>query len=343
MQPILRHATLALLLAGAATSALAHYSTPATTTSNKVSVDGMTFTTTVSGNTMTLEIDASKHTGGVSAAKYLDALSFTNIGTFSKATLVSSPFSWVQDFKAGTAGANGCQSGAKGASSSLCLGGVLPTTLKDNMTFKFAFEGAVDLKAPQVQLNLLDSFFQSTGSLYQVNFGTKTGGLINTGGNTTTPQPTPTPTPTPVPTPTPTPVPTPVPTPTPTPEPTPVPTPTPEPTPTPTPEPAPQPPVFEPTPIPTPTPEPTPIPMPEPAPEPTPVNPPVTTPDPELIPLPDTGPVKPIETLPVGAETPGNGAPSEVPEPETLALMAAGLGLVAYMRRRSNKAGNASK
>ena len=70
-------------------------------------------------------------------------------------------------------------------------------------------------------------------------------------------------------------------------------------------------------------------------PQPTPT--PVTPPAPELIPVPDVGPVKPVDTVPVAGPTVGGETPSEVPEPETLALMVAGLGLVAWTRRRMSR------
>lgn len=338
MQRILRQLALPIVLAAIAGPALAHFNTkPVTpTVTDSFTVNGIKFTTRKTGTSVTLEVDGRNST--LKGDNYLNAISIGNIGTVSKVSLVSSPWSSGVVLNNSSIGSAGCgASTGKGTiTTQMCLDGFGNLSLDKVQQFKFDISGNVKLSAADIKMTLVDNFWNLSGEVYQASFGTKTGGYVQI----VTPTPTPTTPTTPTPaTPTPTPAPT-IPTPAPT---TPTPEPSPEPAPAPAPNPIPEP--VTPPPVTTPIEEPAkdPFPLPEPAlPTPDTTSPTLpSTPEPELIPVPDVGPVKPVDTLPVSGPGAQDGKPSEVPEPESLALMGAGLALVAMLRRR--QARNARK
>lgn len=291
MHIALRRTALSLLLATCAASASAHWQTqpskpvvPSVTSTQ--TVNGIDFTSTVTGNKLVLDIDAANPAGGASKAVYLNALSLGNIGSYTGVSVTGSNAisnGWTATSQ--SLSASGCKGGPNSATtgkgsgktttySSLCLDGFLPVFLDDDMTFTFYFNGDVNLTSPNLNFSLLDKWFQPL-SLTSVTFPAKDTGSANGGGNATVP---------PV-----------------------------------TQPPVTQPPVTQPPVTPT-TPD-------QPAPQPQPVPP-------DVIPPADIEPTLPVDTLPVGQPAPGGDGSSEVPEPQSILLMAGGLGLLAMLRRR---------
>lgn len=125
----------------------------------------MTFTSTSSGNLLTLEIDAANRTGDWLEASSIGALQLKNLGSFSDVSLVSAPgmaANWT--LSSNELNANGCAGGAH-AGSSLCLSGER-VALADNMVFQFSFSGgAPDLEAPHLKVNFFGEGERKVGSL----------------------------------------------------------------------------------------------------------------------------------------------------------------------------------
>jgi hypothetical protein len=117
---------------------------------------GVSFTATTSGNTLTLEIDAAHPTGDWSGATTIGALELQSIGQFSGAHLVQAPGAAAGWNTAGEGlNAKGCGGGNQ-ADKFACFSGA-HVGLQDNMVFQFAFDGAgVDLSAPTLKVNFFD-------------------------------------------------------------------------------------------------------------------------------------------------------------------------------------------
>ncbi|MGI4845573.1 MAG: PEPxxWA-CTERM sorting domain-containing protein [Janthinobacterium lividum] len=126
---------------------------------------GVTFTSTSSGNLLTLEIDAANRTGDWLEASSIGALQLKNLGSFSDVSLVSAPgmaANWT--LSSNELNANGCAGGSH-AGSSLCLSGER-VALADNMVFQFSFSGgAPDLEAPHLKVNFFGEGERKVGSL----------------------------------------------------------------------------------------------------------------------------------------------------------------------------------
>jgi hypothetical protein len=155
----LRHAAVtALLAAGFAASASA----------GTLTYQGVTFTSTWSGNVLTLEIDAAHPSGDWATATTLGALQLKDIGSFDNVTLTAAPglaTSWT--LSSNELSANGCDGGAH-VGTSLCYSGS-HVSLKDDMIFKFTFAGgSTDFTSPHLKLE----FFNGAG-------GDKVGSLLS--------------------------------------------------------------------------------------------------------------------------------------------------------------------
>jgi hypothetical protein len=121
---------------------------------------GVSFTATTSGNTLTLAIDAAHRTGDWASATTIGALDFQSIGQFSGVHLVQAPGA-ASGWGVSGAGLNakGCSGGSQPGKFA-CFSGA-HVALQDDMIFKFAFDGAgVDLSAPNLKVN----FFAGDGT-----------------------------------------------------------------------------------------------------------------------------------------------------------------------------------
>jgi len=146
----LRNAAVSIVLAaGCAASASA----------GTLTYQGVTFTSTWSGDVLTLEIDAAHPTGDWAGATTIGALQLKDVGTFSGVRLTAAPGvagDWA--LSANELNANGCGGGAH-PGAGLCYSGA-HVALTDDMVFQFTFDGAAQhLDAPSVKVN----FFAGDG------------------------------------------------------------------------------------------------------------------------------------------------------------------------------------
>jgi hypothetical protein len=151
MKTTLRNAALAVVLAtGFAASASA----------GTLTFQGVTFTSSWSGNVLTLEIDAAHPTGDWATATTLGALEIKDIGTFDGVSLTSAPGAAVNwTLSSDELNANGCSGGAH-VGKSLCYSGA-HVALADDMVFKFTFTGgATNFTSPVLKVN----FFNGDGT-----------------------------------------------------------------------------------------------------------------------------------------------------------------------------------
>jgi hypothetical protein len=145
MTSIVRTTVLAALL-GAGTLASAQAGT--------LEYQGVDFTSSWSGNVLTLEIDAANPTGSWAGATSLGALQLKNLGSFDNVSLTAAPegaTNWT--LSSNELNANGCKGGGN-AGTSLCYSGA-HVALTDDMVFQFTFSGGnPDPDAPQLKVNM---------------------------------------------------------------------------------------------------------------------------------------------------------------------------------------------
>jgi hypothetical protein len=145
MTPLVRTTVLAALL-GAGTLASAQAGT--------LEYQGVDFTSSWSGNVLTLEIDAANPTGSWAGATSLGALQFKDLGSFDSVSLTAAPqgaTNWT--LSSNELNANGCTGGGH-AGTSLCYSGA-HVALTDDMVFQFTFSGGKpDPIAPQLKVNM---------------------------------------------------------------------------------------------------------------------------------------------------------------------------------------------
>jgi hypothetical protein len=132
-----------------------------------LTLDGVTFSSNWSGNVLTLEIDAAKHSGGWSGATGLAALAIKGVGTYSSVSVSGGP-GGTDAWKLSTSElkASGCSGTSNGAAGSrMCFYGQ-QIALTDDMVFKFTFNGAsVATNEPHVKVEFVDARGNKVGSL----------------------------------------------------------------------------------------------------------------------------------------------------------------------------------
>ena len=132
-----------------------------------LTLDGVTFASSWSGNVLTLEIDAAKRSGGWSGATGLAALAIKGVGTYSSVSVSGGP-GGTDAWKLSTSElkASGCSGTSNGAAGSrMCFYGQ-QIALADDMVFKFTFNGAsVATNEPHVKVEFVDARGNKVGSL----------------------------------------------------------------------------------------------------------------------------------------------------------------------------------
>ena len=132
-----------------------------------LTLDGVTFTSSWSGNVLSLEIDAAKRSGGWSGATGLAALAIKGVGTYSSVSVSGGP-GGTSAWKLSTSElkASGCSGTSNGAAGSrMCFYGQ-QIALADDMVFKFTFNGAsVATNEPHVKVEFVDARGNKVGSL----------------------------------------------------------------------------------------------------------------------------------------------------------------------------------
>ncbi len=132
-----------------------------------LTLDGVTFASSWSGNVLTLEIDAAKRSGGWSGATGLAALAIKGVGTYSSVSVSGGP-GGTDAWKLSTSElkASGCSGTSNGAAGSrMCFYGQ-QIALADDMVFKFTFAGAsVATNEPHVKVEFVDARGNKVGSL----------------------------------------------------------------------------------------------------------------------------------------------------------------------------------
>lgn len=115
----------------------------------QLTYQGVTFTPSYSGNTLTLEIDAANPTGDWATATTIGGLQIKDIGTFDSVTVGGLGAGWtISDEELN---ANGCTGGSDGIDR-VCIFGT-HIALTDDMIFTFTFTGGTqDFTEPFVKV-----------------------------------------------------------------------------------------------------------------------------------------------------------------------------------------------
>lgn len=147
----------------------------------------VTFTSSWSGNTLTLEIDAANHGGDWAKAKGLAALELDGIGDYTGVSVVTAPngaTGWTTS--SSELNAKGCSGTTNGqAGSRLCFYGQ-QIGLADDMVFSFTFSGnAVQAVDPHVKVEFVSSKGNKVGSLLSQTLPASPVSNTGNGGGTT--------------------------------------------------------------------------------------------------------------------------------------------------------------
>jgi hypothetical protein len=130
--------------------------TAAAASAGTLTYQGVTFTSTWSGNVLSLEIDAAHPSGDWLTATTLGALQIKDIGTFDSVSLTSAPgdaMSWTLSSNELTD--NGCTGGSH-VGMSLCYSGT-HVALTDDMLFQFTFTGTnTNFTSPHLKLEMFN-------------------------------------------------------------------------------------------------------------------------------------------------------------------------------------------
>lgn len=136
-----------------------------------VTYDGVTFTTSWSGNELTVEIDAAGRTGGWADALTIGSLEVKGIGTFDSVSLAGPGDASSWTIVANELNANGCVGGAQGGRNACAFGSHIGLT--DDMIFKFTFGGDnLDLTNPHLKVAFYGDGDRKVGSLLSVDVPT---------------------------------------------------------------------------------------------------------------------------------------------------------------------------
>jgi hypothetical protein len=131
----------------------------ASASAGTLTYQGVTFTSSFSGNVLTLDIDAAHPSGDGVAATAIGALQVKGVGMFDRVNLTAAPgaaMAW--SLSPDELNADGCSGGAH-PDMGACFSGA-HIALTDNMIFQFTFTGAgTNLTAPEVKVN----FFAGDG------------------------------------------------------------------------------------------------------------------------------------------------------------------------------------
>lgn len=137
-----------------------------------ITQDGVVFTSTYTGNVLTLEIDAANRSGGWAGASAISALSLKTIGNFSGVSMTS-PGAADWSLRPSELNARGCaaprRAGATAGMTRLCYTGN-SIALADNMLFTFTFTGSPTLAAPHLKVHFVDAHGSKVGSLLSLDF-----------------------------------------------------------------------------------------------------------------------------------------------------------------------------
>ncbi|MGZ3182288.1 MAG: PEP-CTERM sorting domain-containing protein [Telluria sp.] len=116
----------------------------------QVTFDGVTFTTSFSGNVLTLEIDAAGHSGGWASATTIGDLQIKGIGDFSSVVFTGPGAASGWTVNAGELDAGGCGSPFHVGKAVCASGAHVPLT--DDMIFTYTFTGSPNLSDPHVKV-----------------------------------------------------------------------------------------------------------------------------------------------------------------------------------------------
>jgi hypothetical protein len=134
----------------------------------QVTMDGVTFSSSWSGNVLTIEIDALARTGGWASATTIGALQVKNVGTFDSVTMTGPGAASGWSIVANELEAGGCGGGLHAGMNACASGTWVP--LDDNMVFVYTFTGAgLDLTNPHLKVNFFGTGPDKVGSLLSMN------------------------------------------------------------------------------------------------------------------------------------------------------------------------------